>query len=695
MKLSTYISKKILVTAFLFGLTSFVIIKAGINFYLPGTGASTDPREIVNLLGSAITGPVGAIIIGIFSSASDNPDIRLYVILQHVITALWASIAYKKFVYDKPKMPLQILVWVFIVIVYYTIAYLPLYTFIYYFYPQLHQIFVGGNFSYKDSVIILWKGWIPEIIFTTAYTSLIVVALPDHLRKPMWGKSISAKLKKEKSSSGLSEFIISVLGRNYIWLRLSIWFILLSTIPLVFASLIVKNHLTEYLVENDGFRKKELAKVFTFQINKKGTPRTDKDQISYSSLPADSKFQIIDRKNLWRYEINDRLELNVQLKRREIEKILREKEGYLYNEQKNVVIGYSTSLNDQIVFLSSKFSITPSIEYDLITKIYKNLGITVLVISMISGLMIWFIIALPIKKLTGAANQIGKGNYDIKLDSSRMTDEIKILANTFNEMAVNIKTAEAELNEKQKELLAAKEDAEKSNRLKSEFLAQVSHEIRSPLHIIQGYLSMITEMLGDSASDKIKRGLNAVEIAGKRIMRTIHLTLNMAEIQTGTFVPHFEQLDLVKDILKQVIEENKPVAEEKNLKLELKYFMEDCKIVTDEFSMRDAFNHLLENAIKYSNKGTILVSVYKNEANEICVEVSDEGIGISEEHMKNLFKPFSQEEQGYRRQYEGNGLGLSLVKGYCDVNGIKINVESEKDVGTRFILTFGGKTEFL
>ncbi len=144
----------------------------------------------------------------------------------------------------------------------------------------------------------------------------------------------------------------------------------------------------------------------------------------------------------------------------------------------------------------------------------------------------------------------------------------------------------------------------------------------------------------------------------------------------------------------RLIEENKPAAEEKKLSLELKSFVDDSKVVVDELSMRDVFNHLLENAIKYSNKGTISVSVYKNESKEICVDVADEGIGISEEHMKNLFKPFSQEEQGYKRQYEGNGLGLSLVKGYCDINGININVESEKDVGTRFTLKFERKTRF-
>jgi signal transduction histidine kinase len=96
---------------------------------------------------------------------------------------------------------------------------------------------------------------------------------------------------------------------------------------------------------------------------------------------------------------------------------------------------------------------------------------------------------------------------------------------------------------------------------------------------------------------------------------------------------------------------------------------------------------LIDNSIKYTKKGYISINVSKNEQG-INVSIDDTGIGISEEFLKIMYHPFLQEDRGTSIRYDGNGLGLSLVKKYCDLNRIALAVESNKDVGTKFSLFF-------
>ena len=97
---------------------------------------------------------------------------------------------------------------------------------------------------------------------------------------------------------------------------------------------------------------------------------------------------------------------------------------------------------------------------------------------------------------------------------------------------------------------------------------------------------------------------------------------------------------------------------------------------------------MIDNAIKYTKKGKIEILLSKNTVGNNVVEIKDTGIGISEEFQAKLFEPFVQEDQGFKRNFEGNGLGLALVKNYCDINKAVIEVESEKNVGSTFRVTF-------
>jgi PAS domain S-box-containing protein len=240
--------------------------------------------------------------------------------------------------------------------------------------------------------------------------------------------------------------------------------------------------------------------------------------------------------------------------------------------------------------------------------------------------------------------------------------------------------------EAERNLIRAKNEAEKADRMKTEFLAQMSHEIRTPINTLLSFSSLIREDIKDVINEQLKEYFTYQLNAGKRIIRTIDLILNMSEIQTGSFKTSFKRLNLLS-ILHDLFNEFKSIAFERNLELKLNKQSDDYLVYADEYSVSQIFGNLINNAIKYTPQGEIELNVFRDDNNAI-VEIKDSGIGISDEYLQEIFEPFTQEEQGYTRRFEGSGLGLALVKKYCDLNNLGISVDSVKGKGTSFSISF-------
>ncbi len=252
---------------------------------------------------------------------------------------------------------------------------------------------------------------------------------------------------------------------------------------------------------------------------------------------------------------------------------------------------------------------------------------------------------------------------------------------------IAIKEDITQKKEMQQELLIAKEKAEESDRMKSEFLSQMSHEIRTPLNVILSYNSFLQEELAEMVNDDIRLSFTSIDSAGKRLLRTIDMILNLAAIQKGNIDLTFEPLNL-GDILVRLSREFEFLARKKNLYLKLNMPSEKIMINGDDYLVSEIFQNLLNNALKYTNSGGIEMDTSVLDNNRIKIDISDTGIGISEEYIPKLFLPFTQEETGYTRKFEGNGLGLALVKSYLDLLKAEINVSSEKGKGTTFSIIF-------
>jgi PAS domain S-box-containing protein len=237
------------------------------------------------------------------------------------------------------------------------------------------------------------------------------------------------------------------------------------------------------------------------------------------------------------------------------------------------------------------------------------------------------------------------------------------------------------------ELILAKEKAEESDRLKSEFLAQMSHEIRTPLNTILSYNYLLKEELEESSKEYYSKMFNSIDSASKRLLRTIDLILNMSAIHTGMLQANLSNVNL-SEVLNKLITEFDSTAKSRNLKLSFEFLLKDSILKSDSNLLTDIFQNLIDNALKYTNEGEIKITAYKNDSGQICVDVKDTGIGIAKEYLPKLFQPFTQEQTGYSRKYEGNGLGLALVKKYSELLGSEILVKSEKEKGTTFTIVF-------
>lgn len=246
-----------------------------------------------------------------------------------------------------------------------------------------------------------------------------------------------------------------------------------------------------------------------------------------------------------------------------------------------------------------------------------------------------------------------------------------------------------EIKKMEENLKEAKEKAEQSDKLKTEFLAQMSHEIRSPMNAVISFATLLKEDLSKDLSPEHLEYFAGIDSAGRRLIRTVELILNASELQVGTYKPDFSDMGLIGEILTRISSEYKLLAEEKGLTFNFRSNIEEAVIEGDKESIYQVFVNLMDNAVKYTQKGSVSINVEKNEdAQEVKVTIEDSGIGISQEFLDQMFEPFTQEDRGYSRRYEGNGLGLSLVKKYCELNGITIQVKSKKGIGTKFELIF-------
>lgn len=244
-------------------------------------------------------------------------------------------------------------------------------------------------------------------------------------------------------------------------------------------------------------------------------------------------------------------------------------------------------------------------------------------------------------------------------------------------------TDQVKAREKLEQALA---EAQRANKVKDMFLANMSHEIRTPLNSIMGYTSLIADTLRDKIPPEQQEFFQIIHQSGRRLMHTIHEMLDMSQIRAGTIQPNPEQCNLVQ-IIEQIIAEIEPTAKRKGLDLSFKNRTRKAWVMADEYHISQAIQNVLDNAVKYTEKGGVTVTLRRTRRQLVLI-VADTGIGIDPEYQKRMFEPFTQESEGFSKAYQGIGLGLALTRQYLDLNDVKLSVTSTPGQGTTFTMFF-------
>jgi PAS domain S-box-containing protein len=220
------------------------------------------------------------------------------------------------------------------------------------------------------------------------------------------------------------------------------------------------------------------------------------------------------------------------------------------------------------------------------------------------------------------------------------------------------------------------------DRLKSAFLATMSHELRTPLNTIIGFTGILQQELVGPLNDEQKKELGMVRDSSTHLLNLINDVLDISKIEAGQLTVATAPCDL-RTAIQKVARNMHLLAQKKGLLLDVMIAPEVGTIFSDQRRVEQIILNLINNAIKFTEKGRILIECLPQNG-EIITRVSDTGIGIKPGDMDQLFEPFYQIDTGMVRQYEGTGLGLSICKKILDLLGGRIWVESEWGKGSTF-----------
>jgi len=230
---------------------------------------------------------------------------------------------------------------------------------------------------------------------------------------------------------------------------------------------------------------------------------------------------------------------------------------------------------------------------------------------------------------------------------------------------------------------------ERAGRAKDQFLATMSHELRTPLNAILGFTGTLLMQLPGPLNDEQRRQLEIVQSSARHLLSLINDILDLAKIESGKIEFAFEPLD-PKEVVDEIAASLASLAAEKRLEFATQVADTGGAIVTDRRALAQILLNLANNALKYTETGSVRIDVWatnQQEEKAVAFSISDTGVGIKPEDQERLFQAFEQLDPSNTRRYEGTGLGLYLCRNLAALLGGTLTVSSDYGKGSTFTLT--------
>jgi signal transduction histidine kinase len=318
----------------------------------------------------------------------------------------------------------------------------------------------------------------------------------------------------------------------------------------------------------------------------------------------------------------------------------------------------------------------------------SSLVLVGLVVALLASLFVARRVLGPLELLRKGTERIGGGDLDFRLNI-KSGDEIEVLADEFNKMTEHLSEAhtglERKVAERTQALTIANEKLEEASKLKSQFLANVNHELRTPVSAIIGYARLVLRATEHQVAPLQRENLQDLLHNAERLLAQIDGLLDFAKIEAGKMEVRLEPVE-VDEVIHAAISTIEPTLNGSTVRLVPEIASGLPILNTDREKLRQIILNLLDNAVKFTEQGEIKI-VASQQNGALKLVVSDTGIGIEKDELNQIFEEFHRGDSSSTKNYRGTGLGLAIVKTFVSLLGGEVGVESEVGKGANFTVT--------